>query len=279
MSGIITGMLSFGQNDQTSFLPGELDIDVNKFMNELQNGLKDVKLFGNNFSDLNLGDVSNGTELEKYLKDFSGMYEKMLKEYKNNSSGKLPNSGSSNSSDWWNSFGGMTDWWDSSSSTNWWNNLPNMKTVPTTYSTSDNSIVTSIAMPSLNSSNSLDDLIGKLLIELVGIGLTEENYDYYSDSFAKGRTFPKNVKVITIHGTSDTTVPPSNADIVAANIGKAELLYNWKAKNQPHAMIIVGSNKNEYRNLVGNFANCVSSGKCSVFKSSDSNAPLNSIVK
>ena len=37
MTGIITGMLSLGDSSQSTALLGGFDIDVNNFMNELQN--------------------------------------------------------------------------------------------------------------------------------------------------------------------------------------------------------------------------------------------------
>ena len=101
-------------------------------------------------------------------------------------------------------------------------------------------------------------------MELVGIGLTEDNYDYYSDSFANGRQFPANSKVAIIHGTGDTTVPHSNADTVAANAGN-KLAFNWAAEGQPHAFIVVGSEKEKYKSLVSQFTDCVEgTGTCSI---------------
>ena len=76
-----------------------------------------------------------------------------------------------------------------------------------------------------DSSSLLEDMIAKLLIKFGGIGLTEENYDKYANAFSSGRQFPKGSKVIIIHGDNDTMVPPSNADVIAANIGNAKLLY------------------------------------------------------
>lgn len=72
-------------------------------------------------------------------------------------------------------------------------------------------------------------------------------------------------------------VPPSNADVIAANIGNAKLLYRWNVAKAPHAFIVVGSNKTEYTNLIGNFANCIANMQCSAFE--NSGKPLESIIK
>ena len=113
-----------------------------------------------------------------------------------------------------------------------------------------------------NSSNVLDGLIGTVLMNLVGVGLTEENYDKYSNVFSNGRHFPAGSKVLIVHGTSDTTVPHSNADTVAANVSPATLVHKWDAEGQPHAFVIVGSNKSEYSNLIANFTDCVNNSNC-----------------
>ena len=117
--------------------------------------------------------------------------------------------------------------------------------------------------------------LGKLLIEIGGIGLTEDNYDKYSNSFSSGRKLPDGSKIVLIHGDNDTMVPPSNADVVANNIGNANLLYKWSVSEAPHAFIVAGMHKNEYSNLISNFADCVANNNCSVFNGA-ADAVLNS---
>lgn len=114
-----------------------------------------------------------------------------------------------------------------------------------------------------NSDNFLDGIIGTLLMKLVGVGLTEENYDYYSDSFAQGRNFPTNSKVLIIHGTADTTVPHSNADTVAEKAGN-RVVYQWNASGKPHAFVIIGNERDRYSNLVKEFTTCVGGGSCNI---------------
>ena len=97
---------------------------------------------------------------------------------------------------------------------------------------------------------------------LVGVGLTDDNYDKYSNVFSLGRKFPVGSKVVIIHGTSDTTVPHSNADTVSANVAPATLVHKWDANGMPHAFVVVGSSKSEYTNLIANFTSCVNNSNC-----------------
>ena len=100
-------------------------------------------------------------------------------------------------------------------------------------------------------------------MNLVGVGLTEDNYEYYSNAFADGRDFPSGTKILVIHGTSDTTVPHSNADAVAAKAGN-KLFYQWNAEGNPHVFVIVGTDTEQYKNLVAEFTNCIDGVSCTV---------------
>ena len=107
---------------------------------------------------------------------------------------------------------------------------------------------------------SLYDLIGeenvkKFLIHFVGVGLSESNFDYYQDTFAAGRVF-SDVPMLIIHGTDDTTVPYNNS-VTVINEAKNRNLKTtfWSVEGQPHAFIVAGINKQEYRNQVINFVN------------------------
>ena len=107
---------------------------------------------------------------------------------------------------------------------------------------------------------SLYDLIGydnvkKFLISFVGVGLNEGNFDYYQDTFAAGRVF-SDVPILIIHGTDDTTVPYSNSVTVVNEAKKRNLKTTfWSVEGQPHAFIVAGINKQQYRNQVINFVN------------------------
>lgn len=257
MTGIVTGMLSLGDSSQSTALLGGFDIDVNSFMNELQSQIKSLNVGG--FSDIDITNVTNGSELNEYLKEFSNKLNEYIEEkkddYQSSDGGnqtQLPNVDYDEIIDWWNKY----------------------SVKPTAYTNNSNLIGNAFGD---NSSKLLDSIIAKLLIKFAGVGLTEDNYDKYANAFYPGRQFPNGSKVVVIQGDNDFMVPPSNADVVAANIGSAQLLYKWNVANAPHAFIVVGSNKNEYTNLIGNFANCVANIQCAAFDASSN--PLQSIIK
>ena len=260
MTGIITGMLSLGDSSQSTALLGGFDIDVNNFMNELQNQIKNLNI--GDFSEINEIDITNGTELNEYLKGFSDK----LNEYIENKKDNYPNVNDKNQI--------QIPEIDKNEIIDWWNKYTISKQTYTIDNYSINKVNNSF---NKDFSSLLEDIIAKLLIKFGGIGLTEENYDKYANAFSSGRQFPKGSKVIIIHGDNDTMVPPSNADVIAANIGNAKLLYRWNVAKAPHAFIVVGSNKTEYTNLIGNFANCVANMQCSAFE--NSGKPLESIIK
>ena len=260
MTGIITGMLSLGDSSQSTALLGGFDIDVNNFMNELQNQIKNLNI--GDFSEINEIDITNGTELNEYLKVFSDK----LNEYIENKKDNYPNVNDKNQI--------QIPEIDKNEIIDWWNKYTISKQTYIIDNYSINKVNNSF---NKDSSSLLEDIIAKLLIKFGGIGLTEENYDKYANAFSSGRQFPKGSKVIIIHGDNDTMVPPSNADVIAANIGNAKLLYRWNVAKAPHAFIVVGSNKTEYTNLIGNFANCVANMQCSAFE--NSGKPLESIIK
>ena len=107
---------------------------------------------------------------------------------------------------------------------------------------------------------SLYELIGrenvkKFLINFVGVGLNESNFDYDQDTFATGRAF-SDVPILVIHGTSDTTVPYNNSVTVINEAKNRNLKATfWSVEGQPHAFIVAGINKQQYRNQIINFVN------------------------
>lgn len=181
-------------------------------------------------------------------------------------SGSTSNNGSSNtgtSNNWW----GNTNWsnYTDGTASNWgnadWKNY--FGSIKGTNSVGS-SKVTLVNNGTSSSGNFLDGLVGTVLMKLVGVGLTEDNYDYYSNVFASGRSFPVDSKVLIIHGTGDTTVPHSNANTVAANAGSSRLFYQWNASGSPHAFVVIGTNKDKYANLVAEFTSCIDGKSCSV---------------
>ena len=111
-------------------------------------------------------------------------------------------------------------------------------------------------------SNVVNGLISKALMEIIGVGLTEDNYDKYSNAFSEGRHFPQGAKVMIIHGTADTTVPHSMADIVANNVSPGMLVHRWDVAGSPHAFIVLGSKKDEYKSVVEKYTKCVLDANC-----------------
>lgn len=82
-----------------------------------------------------------------------------------------------------------------------------------------------------------------------GIGLTEENFDYYSK--ATNSLKHCDLPMLIIHGTKDTTVKPENADIVERTVkGETE---KWLVDGASHAFILMGTKSAEYKEHVQNF--------------------------
>lgn len=320
MTGIITGMLSLGDSSQITSLLGNLGIDINKFMPELEKALASLsaelgKILKTDltsqfdFSNLTgiMGGIS-GSDTQNFLDEmnkFSGFFDEALKNQGSQNPQNNQNNQNSNNlggffGGWSGGYGSSNNWFGSQGSQNnsgqgsfpstdkyegyiesgkemYENLFKNFNTRQTSNTSSNNAVPTLMANNMLDSlsSFSLDDIVPKLLMKLVGIGLTEENYDLYSNVFAGNRNFPSGTKVVVIHGSADTTVPPSNAKTIAEKAGN-RLLYNWSVSGAPHAFVVVGSHKEEYTNLVGNFTKCISENKCNAFNGSTS--PLNSIV-
>ena len=85
----------------------------------------------------------------------------------------------------------------------------------------------------------------------------EENFDYYSKA-TNSLKYCK-VPVMIIHGTSDTTVKPENADTIEGILNENGNQYTKKVLVQggAHAFIVMGSNKEQYREYVHSFIeNC-----------------------
>lgn len=279
MNGIITGMLSIGNSDQMSTIFGWLNIDKNEFMNKFQSESSKLNIEG--LKDIDISNITSGTDFINYFGQINEKFNQVIedsskyKDYLNNI--KLPaiNIEQPDLGDITPpNLGDIeTPEFDDSAIKDWWNQNKRNRNIPE---------VAPKSKLGVDTSNLVDTLVSKVLMSLVGVGLTDENYAKYSDSFSAGRVFPQGSKVITIHGTSDTTVPPSNADTVKKHIentGDAKLLYKWDVEGKPHAFVIVGSNKNQYTNLIGNFANCVNnSNLCNAFTSGGT-TPIDNIIK
>lgn len=258
MSGIITGMLSGGDTAQMSSLFSSLDISKLDFMSELQKVLDEfnIKGFENfDFSNIESGGLtSSNQDYFKYFEQFSNLFGQMYEGFENYSG---------NANQYQNQIPGIDlDSWNALFD-KYGDNEYNFGDLSGLLPTSSSSIRPALmSASSTGTSNVLDGLVGKVLMNLVGVGLTEDNYDKYSNVFSSGRQFPAGSKVVIIHGTSDTTVPHSNADTVAANVSPATLLHKWDADGMPHAFIVVGSQKETYAKLISNFTKCITDSNC-----------------
>lgn len=105
----------------------------------------------------------------------------------------------------------------------------------------------------------VDNLVKFLIMDLVDVGLTDDDFDIYQDSFAGNRNFQASDKVLIIHGQSDTTVLPSNSEVVLekATAANTALHHYWKVESAPHAFIVVGMNKDKYTSLIDRYLECI----------------------
>lgn len=245
MTGIITGMLSGGSSDQISSLLSNLGIDGEEFLATLKDTATKLGISG--FENIDVNSIINSSDLKDAFEKASDVIQ-----------GLIPNSGSQNQITVPNAgslWEGQSSIPNIDTSTNWWNNIG------TGTSFTGNYVVMPVENSLFSSSTDVTDtLIQTVLMQLVGIGLDDSNYAKYSNAFSSGRSFPSGAKVMIIHGTADTTVPHSNADTVATNIGQADLFYKWDAEGNPHAFVVVGSDKDKYTNLVASFTKYVDTG-------------------
>lgn len=90
----------------------------------------------------------------------------------------------------------------------------------------------------------------------MGIGLTEENYDYCSK--ATNSLKYCDLPMLIIHGTKDIIVDVENADIVKNTVkGYVE---QWLVEGKNHAFIIMGQEKEAYKEHVHSFIDRYESG-------------------
>lgn len=80
-------------------------------------------------------------------------------------------------------------------------------------------------------------------------GLKDDTFDYYSK--ATNSLKYCDLPILIIHGTSDTTVKPENAETIKNTVkGDVDV---WMVNGGVHAFIIMGSNKDEYKDKVQKF--------------------------
>lgn len=116
--------------------------------------------------------------------------------------------------------------------------------------------IASGSLSSLSADTLVDSVIAELLITLVDVGLTSENFNEYQNALVSLNK--SELPLLIIHGTSDTTVPFENSDTifeVAKNNTKIPYIQRYTAESQPHAFITMGTNANAYEGHVVNFIN------------------------
>ncbi len=252
MSGIITGMLSVGDLSQLTSLFESLNIDKEAFMTEFNKVIEQLNIKG--FEDFDFEELTglNEEEISEYFAQFStifGQVEEQFKNFENNNGTTLIPGYSKEEvediyKDFQEQYGDIT--------------IPGVEDlIPK---------LTADSQSNGDTSEIINGVVGKVLMTLVGVGLNADNYDYYSNVFSEGRQFPSGSKVMIIHGTGDTTVPHSNADEVAKNVSPGILVHRWDPTLAPHAFIIIGMNKEEYKDLIGEFTKCIEDNACTTIK-------------
>ena len=302
MSGIITGMLSMGEMVDLTSILGSLNIDLEQFMSEFKKIADVQKIPGFEMFDISKLENMDFSQLYGSLEQFSGEFTKLQDELNKyiNSNGNYEIPGMNqdtinnmlsesynyfSNQDVKNKVQNMMQNYFPEDYKNMINNF-NKEDFEDKINDAMNNINQEevkdkidgimdgidgigqntsnvVRLASTNSSEQvLEGLIAKVLMNLVGVGLTEENYVKYSNVFSTGRKFVSGSKVMVIHGTADTTVPHSNADTVEKNVNPGILVHKWDAENQPHAFIVIGAKKEEYKTLVSNYLKCIDDSTC-----------------
>ena len=253
MSGIITGMLSVGDMINLTSVLDSLGIEKTDFMAEFNKVTSELEIPGFESFDASTLEDLDYEKINEYLEQFSDKFADLETEFKKyeSSGGKYQIPGYDPEK--------IEDLFDEYAS-----KLPTDYEIPTIEdiqgylpSRTANTVSTTG-----DSSEMLDSVIGTVLMNLVGVGLTEENYAKYSDVFYEGRKFPTGAKVLIIHGTADTTVPHSFADIVEKNVSPGVLVHKGDVQGAPHAFIVVGMNKDKYSSVITKYTNCVTDNTC-----------------
>lgn len=100
----------------------------------------------------------------------------------------------------------------------------------------------------------VDSVLKKLLIENLGVGLTEENFDEYQN--ALDSLDRSELPLLIIHGTKDSMVPYENSDKIyeaAMSNEKIPYVQRYTVEGGQHASIVLGTKYNVYEGHVHNF--------------------------
>ena len=273
MSGIITGMLSMGELVDLTSILSSLNIDLDDFMAEISNIAKLENIPG--FEDFNIESLENNdfselyNNLERFTSSYNNLQDEINKYINSNGTYQIPGFDQDKVNAMLKDYLNYVDNTDIKDKANSiiqdaqdkFDNI-NPDDLFNNINPGDLSNIRGASVNHNNNDFSLDGLVAKALMNLVGVGLTEDNYAKYSNVFSEGREFVNGSKVMIIHGTADTTVPHSNADVVEKNVKPGILVHKWDAELQPHAFIAVGIKKDEYKGLVKNYLNCLNDSSC-----------------
>lgn len=263
MSGIISEMLSMGNNLELTSILSSLNIDLEQFMQEITRIAKLENIPALNSFDITKLENADFSTIYKTLDEFKNSFNEAqteLNKYINsNGSYEIPNIDKETIDNIINQY---QDFMNKENLENIIDNINN----PNLHNIINDANQNVQRVKTQENTDVLEGLIAKALMNLVGVGLTEETYSTYSNVFSDGRKFVENSKVMIIHGTSDTTVPHSNANTVEKNISPAILVHKWDAQNQPHAFVVIGSKKEEYKSLITKYLNCLNDNTCTNIK-------------
>lgn len=111
-------------------------------------------------------------------------------------------------------------------------------------------------LSSVSTGSLTDEVIKKLLIDNVDVGLTEENFDTYQNALDSLNR--SELPILIIHGTDDSIVPFENStEIYNAAMANSKIPYvqRFTAESEQHAFIVLGAKYNVYEGHVENFIN------------------------
>ena len=105
----------------------------------------------------------------------------------------------------------------------------------------------------------LYELVGKenvtdLLINVIDVGIKKNEFELKQNALSSDRKV-SDVPLYIIHGTADTTVPYtiSTTKVFPFAISNGLLYDFWQVSNKPHAFIIVGMEKEQYKKNIHEF--------------------------
>lgn len=108
----------------------------------------------------------------------------------------------------------------------------------------------------VSGSSLTDEVIKKLLINNIDVGLTEENFDTYQNALDSLNRCE--LPILIIHGTKDSIVSFENStEIYNTAMANSQIPYvqRFTAEGEQHAFIVLGAKYNVYEGHVENFIN------------------------